>query len=128
MPMSRTRVLLASFLSIAVSLTLSAVPAQAGLKELNGPNAFETDANDINNNNVIVGFIIDNSGHTHGYVLTTKYTVVDVPGATATLLYGVNNHATAVGWYTDSSNVTHGLVVNAQQQVTTIDPPGSTFT
>jgi probable HAF family extracellular repeat protein len=128
MPMNRTRVLLASCLSIAVSLTLSAVPAQAGLKELNAPNAFETDANDINTDNIIVGFFIDNSGHTHGFVYTHKYTVVDVPSATATFLYGVNNHSTAVGWYTDSSDVTHGLVINAQKQLTTIDPPGSTFT
>jgi probable HAF family extracellular repeat protein len=125
----RIGVLAASFLAITVLLTLSALPARAALKTIDGPNAFETDCNDINTANTIVGFYIDKSGVSHGFALIgTTFKTVDVPGATATLLYGINNHNQAVGWYTDSSGITHGLMINAQLHVTTLDPPGATST
>ncbi|HTA23352.1 MAG TPA: hypothetical protein VK763_07445 [Terriglobales bacterium] len=121
--------LLASFLTIAVALTLSALPARAALHTVDVPNATETDCNDINTANTVVGFFIDSSGVTHGFVLVgKKLTTVDVPGSTATLLYGLNNHNEAVGWYTDSSGITHGMKVNAKLNVTTIDPPGAATT
>jgi hypothetical protein len=121
--------LLASFLTIAVALTLSALPAQAALQSVNVPNATETDCNDINTANIVVGFFIDTGGVSHGFVLINKkFTTVDVPGSTATLLYGINNHNEAVGWYTDSSGVTHGMIVNSKLKVTTIDPPGAATT
>lgn len=126
MPKNRIGMLFASF---ALSLGLSALPAQAGLHTIDAPNAFETDCNDINTAGTIVGFFIDNSDVTHGFVIANrKFTTVDVPGATATLLYGINNNSRAVGWYIDSSNVTHGLMIDAKLNVTTIDPPGATLT
>ncbi|MGO9648903.1 MAG: hypothetical protein ACLPOO_12700 [Terriglobales bacterium] len=122
----RIGVLLASF---AVCLTLSTQPAHAVLKSIDGPNAFETDCNDINTANTVVGFFIDNSGVTHGFAIVgSKFNTIDVPGATATLLYGINNNNNAVGWYTDSSDVTHGLMITPDLKVTTIDPPGATLT
>jgi|HubBroStandDraft_6_1064221.scaffolds.fasta_scaffold08062_4 hypothetical protein len=129
MPKNRIGTLLASFLTIAVSLTLSALPARAALKSIDAPNAFETDCNDINTADIVVGFFIDNSGVTHGYALINKkFNIVNVPGSTATLLYGINNKNQAVGWYTDSSGVTHGMMINAKLTVTTIDPPGAAST
>jgi hypothetical protein len=128
MPKKRIGVLLSTFLSIAVSLTLSALPAQAQYRTIDGPNATETDCNDINNDNTIVGFFIDSLGD-HGFALVHgKFNIVNVPGSTGTLLYGINNKNQAVGWYGDSSGVTHGFSIDAQQHVTTIDPPGSILT
>lgn len=119
--------------AIALCLTLSLVispklHAQSGLVTLDYPNSTETDCNDINNNGVIVGFYLDTSFVDHGfYAISGALHSVDVPGATATLLYGVNlNHA--VGWYTDSTGVTHGFAIDTKKHVTTLDPPGSTLT
>jgi len=127
--MPKNRTLIASCVSIMLLLASSALPAMAALKSFDAPNAFETDCNDINNANVVVGFYIDNNGVSHGFALVgNSFKKVDVPGASATLLYGVNNNNQAAGWYTDSSGITHGFVTNAQLKVTTIDPPGSTYT
>lgn len=129
MSKNRIGVLLASFLSITVLLAVSALPARATLVTINAPNAFETDCNDVNTANTVVGFFIDNNGVTHGFALINdKFTIVNVPGASATLLYGINNNNKAVGWYTDASGVTHGLVIDSTGHTTTIDPPGSTLT
>lgn len=129
MPKNRIGVLLSTFLSIVVSLTLTAQSAQAQFKTIDGPNAFETDCNDINTANIVVGFFVDNNGGTHGFAqIGNSFKTVDVPGATATLLYGINNKNQAVGWYTDTSGVTHGMALDAQLHVQTIDPPGSTST
>ena len=128
MPQNRIGVLRVTFLSIALSLTLSALPAWAQYRTIDVPNATETDCNDINTANTIVGFFIDTAGD-HGFALVhNKFNIVNVPGSSATLLYGINNNNVAVGWYTDSSDITHGFKIDAQQTVTTIDPPGSTFT
>ncbi|MGH9498308.1 MAG: hypothetical protein ACRD3L_04135 [Terriglobales bacterium] len=130
MSKNRIGVVLSTFLSVVISLTLTAQSARAAqFKTIDGPNAFETDCNDINNANTIVGFYIDNNGGTHGFALiNNQFKTVNVPHATATLLYGLNNKGKAVGWYTDSSSVTHGFVTDAQLHVTTIDPPGSILT
>ena len=128
MPKNRIGVQLAT-LSITVLLALSALPAQAALRSIDGPNAFETDCNDINSANIIVGFYIDNNGVSHGLVVAgSTMKTVDVPGATATLLYGINDKNQAVGWYTDSSGITHGLMITSSLKVTTIDPPGAAST
>jgi probable HAF family extracellular repeat protein len=50
---------------------------------------------------------------------------VQVPGATATKLYGVSNNNVGVGFYLDSSNAQHGYEV-ANGKFTTIDNPGGT--
>jgi len=129
MAKNRTGVLLASFLTIAVSLTLSALPAHAVLRTIDGPNATETDCNDINDANVAVGFYVDSSGVSHGFVAAGRtLQTVNVPGATGTLLYGINNHNDVVGWYTDSQSTTHGVAIDSTHKVRTIDPPGSVFT
>jgi len=129
MPKNRIGVLLASVLTIAVSLTLSALPAQAGLRSIDAPNATETDCNDINDANILVGFYIDSSGISHGFIAADKTLhTVDIPGSTATLLYGINNNNQVVGWYTDSSATTHGVAINSNHHVSTIDPPGSELT
>lgn len=130
MPKNRTGVLFVAFLSVAVLLTLTAQSARAAtFKTIDAPNAFETDCNDINTANTIVGFYTDNSGVTHGFVLAgTKFKTVNVAGATDTRLYGINNKNQAVGWYTDSSGTTHGVALDAQGHTKTIDPPGSILT
>lgn len=129
MPTNRIAVALSTFLSMVVCLTLSSLPARAQYRTIDAPNAFETDCNDINTANIIVGFFIDNNGHSHGFAkIKGNIKTVDYPGATATLLYGINNKNEAVGWYTDSSNITHGFATDAELHTTSLDPPGSTLT
>jgi hypothetical protein len=120
--------LLSAFSLLALTLTVSVPKVHAQLVNLDYPNAFETDANDVNNNGVIVGFYVDTSGVDHGFTrINGNLSSVDVPGSIGTLLYGVSlSHA--VGWYTDSSGVTHGFSVTPAGKVTTIDPPGTTMT
>jgi hypothetical protein len=119
MPKNRIGVLLASFLSMVFTLTLTALPAQATLRTVNAPNAFETDCNDINTANIVVGFFIDNNGVTHGFAIEDGgFKIINAHGSTSTLLYGINNHNQAVGWYIDHSNITHGLMIDSTGQTT----------
>lgn len=129
MPKTRIGVLLATFLSIALSLTLSALPAWAQLKSFDAPNAFETDCNGVNNNGIVVGFSVDattflNRGF---FIQGGRFHMVDV-GVNGTFLYGINNNNQATGWYVDSTGFTHGMVVDQQRHLKTIDPPGSAMT
>jgi hypothetical protein len=129
MPKTRIGVLLATFLSLVVSLTFSAQPALAQLQSFDAPNAFETDCNGVNNNGIVVGFATDattflNRGF---FIQGGRFHMVDV-GVNGTVLYGINNNNQAVGWYTDSTGTAHGMVVDQQRHLKTIDPPGSVAT
>ena len=96
MPKTRIGVLLSSFLTLTVCLTLSALPARAQYLTIDVPNATETDCNDINTADVVVGFFVDSAAVDHGFALINKkFTTVDIPGSTATLHYGVNNKGQA---------------------------------
>ena len=53
--------------------------------------------------------------------------VVDVPGATSSVLFAINDEGVAVGRYA-SAGRTHGLVRSATGELTTIDFPGAGFT
>ncbi|HEV2180973.1 MAG TPA: hypothetical protein VGR59_11680 [Gemmatimonadaceae bacterium] len=56
-----------------------------------------------------------------------QFTTVDVPGATATVLFAINDDGVAVGRYA-SAGVTHGFVRSAAGELSTIDFPGAGFT
>ena len=58
---------------------------------------------------------------------TGPFTTVDVPGATATRLFGINDWGVAVGRY-ESAGRTHGFVRSATGELASIDFPGAGFT
>jgi len=55
------------------------------------------------------------------------FTTIDVPGATATVVFSINNEGVAVGRYA-SGGRTHGFMRSAAGEITTIDFPGAGFT
>jgi len=55
------------------------------------------------------------------------FATIDVPGATATVLFGINDEGVAVGRYM-SGGQTHGFARSAAGELTTIDFPGAGFT
>jgi hypothetical protein len=119
-------------LAIAMALTVQQVYAQTPtpsvFTSINVPGAIETDANDINDAGVIVGFYVDAGGMDHGWVrIGGTFHDVDVPGGVGTFAYGINDSSQIVGWYTDSGLVEHGFMLD-KGIFTTIDFPGASLT
>ena len=119
-------------LAIAMGSTVPQVHAQAQalsiFTSIDVPGATETDANDINDAGVIVGFYVDPSGMDHGWVrVGGTFRNVDVPGAAGTFAYGINDSNQIVGWYTDSGLAEHGFMLD-KGTFTTIDFPGASLT
>jgi hypothetical protein len=82
------------------------------LSFLDDPFASTTTLRDINNTGVIVGYY-ESQGVTHGVAYNQSsaiWTTIDVPGATATFVYGVNDSNQIVGAYTDGNGVQHVFV------------------
>ncbi len=57
---------------------------------------------------------------------TSKFTEIDVPGASLTTAADINDYGQTVGAYVDSSGQSHGYL-DTNGHFTTIDPPGATF-
>jgi probable HAF family extracellular repeat protein len=55
----------------------------------------------------------------------SKFTTIDVPGASLTTAAGINDHGQIVGAYVDSTGQRHGYL-DTNGRFTTIDPPGAT--
>ena len=71
-----------------------------------------TRAQDINDQGQIVGFYVDSSGATHGFLYSGgTYTTLDDPlGTGGTFAQGINDQGQIVGYYIDSSNTLHGFL------------------
>jgi hypothetical protein len=65
----------------------------------------------INNLGVVVGWLVDSVGLTHGFVLQKcAYIQVDVPGVTATACHGSNDSGSITGTYLDASSKLWGFI------------------
>jgi len=71
-----------------------------------------TRAQGINDQGQIVGFYVDSSGATHGFLYSGgTYTTLDDPlGTGGTFAQGINDQGQIVGYYIDSSNTLHGFL------------------
>jgi len=100
--------------------------------EFTVPNASNTLAYQINDNNVAAGYYIDSTdGLTHGYYRDSDGSIVspiDPAGSTGTIVFGNNNKNWIVGRYADAAGLTHGFVFIPPDQYVIYDFPGSTFT
>lgn len=117
------------FLSSDASSQTSSYTAVAyQYADLAYPGAMVTNANGINNNNVIVGSYFDSTSSVHGFIYRNgKYKKVDVPGSSETELHGVNDKGDIVGVYqTPGPLNSHGFLLH-EGQFTTIDAPQATF-
>ena len=95
------------------------VPGAAGLG---------TEAIGINAPGSVSGYFQDVNGSFHGFLKQgSKFTTIDVPGATDTFAYGLNNSGEQVGYYVDQQGNVHGFVLRGGS-FTTIDVPGSLAT
>jgi hypothetical protein len=80
----------------------------------NFPGSAQTQVIGINNANVTVGFFVDASGATFGFVKRgDRYTKVANPNAAGTTLVtqllGVNDEGIAAGFYNDATGTAHGF-------------------
>src|SRR4029077_3389720 len=87
-----------------------------------------TRAQDINDQGQIVGFYVDSSGATHGFLYSGgTYTTLDDPlGTGGTFAQGINDQGQIVGYYIDSSNTLHGFLYSGGTYVTLDDPSAGT--
>ena len=69
----------------------------------------------------------ESSNHSDVALNYGSLVTVDVPGATATVLFGINNEGAAVGRYM-SAGRTHGFARSAAGELCSIDFPGAGFT
>jgi len=79
----------------------------------------------INDTGAIVGYYVDASAVTHGFLLKgKKYTTLDVPGASATYATGINKSGKIVLFWTDSGGLVESALYNGKTYKT-IDVPGA---
>jgi hypothetical protein len=66
---------------------------------------------EVNNKSEMVGYYIDQSGVSHGFLREGKNTktIDDPKGTSYTLCFGLNSKGTIVGEYADSANKVHGF-------------------
>lgn len=76
------------------------------------PGSASTTLLGINNNDLIVGQWVDESGMKHGLLFKQPSTFIsfDYSGAAATSLAGINDSNVICGSYTDDSGIEHGLL------------------
>jgi probable HAF family extracellular repeat protein len=99
------------------------------VKMLKPPGSTQARAYGVNDHNQVVGWYIDASSVTHGFMFSGgTYTTIDPPGATLTNAWSINNAGEIVGAYTDSSGVFHGFIDNAGTFTTFNAPNGAILT
>jgi hypothetical protein len=78
--------------------------------QIDVPGAVFTIANAINPRGDIVGFYVDSSNSTHGFLVSKgKFTTIDVPGANLTVAFRINPDGGIVGAYRTSNGSIHGF-------------------
>jgi len=78
----------------------------------------------INDSGAIVGYYVDSSSVTHGFLLKGKtYTTLDVPTATATYATGINKSGKISFFWIDSAGAYESSIYNGKTY-TTINVPG----
>lgn len=75
----------------------------------------------------IVGYYIDGSGVTHGFLRNKNgsFTTIDPPGSTGTFVYGINPSETTMGFYSDAVSVFHGFLRDRNGNYTTFEAPNA---
>ena len=67
----------------------------------------------MNSRGEIVGTSVDNSGNSHGFLLTRGTSIaIDVPEAIGTDANGINAKGDIVGDFTDTSGNEHGYLLS----------------
>jgi probable HAF family extracellular repeat protein len=106
-------------------------PGKAAYSFFAEPDAqpYSTYPNAINNKGQVVGFYVDASGVSHGFLKQGKtYTTIDAPEATNTYPYAINNSGTIGGDQVDVVNAQQGYVETSGGLFTTVDYPGPSIT
>jgi hypothetical protein len=87
-----------------------------------------TYSNGINDSNEAVGYFVDSSGVTHGFLKDgDDFTTLDPPGSTYTFASDVNAREETVGFYIDGNGKYHGFV-EKHGKYTTVDYPNALTT
>jgi YVTN family beta-propeller protein len=119
-----------SFL-ILFPLMQTALPATGQqFVPVNVPGATTTEVlgMDPTNAQLLVGFYVDTSGATHGYLLNGgSVTTLDYPGGIVTNAFDVNDSHQVVGTYVDSEEVDHGFLWS-NGAFTALNVPGAEST
>ncbi len=86
----------------SIALGLLCAPAAAKFVTFQPPGATITTPKVIANSGEVIGYFVDQSGVTHGFLRAPDgtFTTMDVPGATTTVPLAINDSGTIVGTYT----------------------------
>ena len=82
--------------------------------KLDYPGASMTYAWGVNHHKQIVGYFVDSTNNSHGFVYLpgitrNTFSSLDYPGGIGTFAFGINDHGEIVGAYFDSSGNKHGF-------------------
>ena len=113
--------------------TFSTIPSdQAAFTFIDPPNSKATHPRAINSEGEIVGWYVDSSNKTHGFLRSVEgeYSQIDVPveGARLTQALGINNRGDIVGTYTSSDGKRHGYLLGRDGEFSAFDPLNSVDT
>jgi len=116
------RTLASLFLALAAIIPLAAQPAD--FTTIDYPGAVHTGVRKINDSGDIVGYFIDSSNASHGFLLSGgRFTEIKYPGAANLQVNGINNRGDMVGMYNTGSGA-RGFLLR-QGEFTTLECPGS---
>ena len=99
----------------------------AFISKLLPPGIGNSQATDINNNNLVSGFYLKDATTSLGFLINLKtfaVTTLLVPGSTFTQALGLNDAGMVDGFYNDANGLSHGFLYSAGN-FQTIDVPGA---
>ena len=113
----------------SIALGLLCAPAAAKFVTFQPPGATITTPKVIANSGEVIGYFVDQSGVTHGFLRAPDgtFTTMDVPGATTTVPLAINDSGTIVGTYTVEAErrplYTQGFIRSPDGQITEFQAP-----
>lgn len=91
------------------------------------PAATSSDIFDFDDGTAVGEFAFGTSSSGNFYFKGTLNHLLNVPGATDSIIEGINGSGQMVGNYVDSNGISHGFSYDGKS-ITSVDVPGSTFT
>jgi probable HAF family extracellular repeat protein len=107
----QTQLLVAVIMLASFAAAAETQPAAIKFEQIDITGALFTTATGINNSDDVVGYYVDASGITHGFMLSgNTVTTIDDPNGTATFCESINSSGAIVGEYTQANGNNHGFL------------------
>ncbi|MEM8932368.1 MAG: hypothetical protein AAGE94_14395 [Acidobacteriota bacterium] len=109
----------------AVAQTVT--PGSFSFETIEAPGALATEASDIDKRGTVVGYTVDASGGTTGFLYDGAFTPFSIAGYEGTTIIGTNDKGALVGDVADASGTLHGYL-SVDGEVTIYTAAGSDLT